>query len=165
LICSEFLSAQITVADSNRIVPVNASFVKYIYNPQTKSTNFSYDYSNLWDIDGDNKNDSLYFIGNGAAHTYFYLRIILSSDNEIRNFPFIQLDMPYFSDEKSLLQFGKNPGLQFVVNDFDKDGVKDVYCNFNNTMSTIPKSWRIKGIKTKYVVMNLKKGKMQIRDY
>lgn len=98
-------------------------------------------------------------------HTYFYLRVVLSSDHLVRDFTFIQLDMPYFQDKKLLEKYGKNPAIQFVVNDFDENGIPDLYLNFHNAFGSIPKAlWR-KGITTKYILMSFSGSKLKISNY
>jgi hypothetical protein len=136
-----------------------------IYNPGTETSNFSYNYSNKWDIDGDKKNDSIYFIGNGGAHAYFFLRIILSSDEVVRDFPSVELGMPYFESKEALERWGKNPGLQFVVDDFGDDGIPDLYLNFDNPFGHVPKEWQKKGVRTKYVVISCAGNKLNVKDY
>ncbi len=146
-------------------VAPNDEYVQYIYNSETNSKELSYNYSNKWDFDGDKRNDSLFFIGNGGAHTYFYLRIILSSDGRQRDFRSVHIDMPYFVSREELLKWGKNPGIQFIVSDFNDDGVSDIYLNFNNPFGHIPANWKNNGIKTKYVVLSFKERKEIVKDY
>src|SRR5688500_10540773 len=43
-------------------------FLNYSYDPATQTHN----YSKNWDFDSDGETDSLYFIGTGGAHLYFY---------------------------------------------------------------------------------------------
>ncbi len=157
--CALFLAGQDTPQ------PPENAFARPIYNPETHSVNFSYDYSNRWDLDGDKKMDSLYFIGNGGAHTFFFLRVILSCDHKTRDFRFIQLDMPFPSDKASLDKFGKDVAPQFVPYDFNGDGVLDLYLNFNNHFGSIPGAWKNKGIRTRYVVLSFNKGQFTVRDY
>src|SRR6185503_11589353 len=78
-----------------------ANSFEILYKKTNPTLNYKYDqsnqihdYSDNWDFDMDGKNDQLLFIGTGGAHLYFYLRIILSSDSIVRNYPFIDLDMP-----------------------------------------------------------------------
>src|SRR5689334_20046456 len=117
-------------AQIDTVVNVDSKYQQYIYNPETNSRELSYNYSNKWDFDGDKRADSLFFVGNGGAHTYFYLRIILSSDGKQRDFKSIQIDMPYLISFEELT-WGKNI-VQFVVHDFNADGISDIYLNFNN---------------------------------
>ena len=143
----------------------NDKYQQPIYDPETGTVNLSYNYSNRWDLDGDKKPDSLFFIGNGGAHVYFYLRVVLSTDNITRNFPFIQLDFPYVDSKESLDKYGKNVIPQFVVHDFDKDGIPDLYLNFDNHFGSIPRAWKKKGIKAKYVVMSFARSELKVRNY
>ena len=105
----------------------NETYSQYILHPETKLANLSYNYSGKWDLDGDQKTDSLYFSGNGGAHAYFFLRVILRSDSKIRDFTFIQIDFPLIQNKKLLLEAGRNPALQFVPDDFNNDGITDLY--------------------------------------
>ena len=152
-------------AQTDAAKPPDAAYIRYIRHPKTNTLNLSYNYSNKWDMDGDGKMDSLYFIGNGGAHTYFFLRIILSSDQKIRDFPFIQLDMPYSGSKELLEHPRRNIAIQFVPDDFNADGVLDIYLNLDNAFSYTPKAWRRQGIKTKYVVISLKGAKLKVRDF
>ena len=136
-----------------------------IYNTETLSVNTSYNYSNKWDLDGDGKNDSLYLIGNGGAHVYYYLRVKLSLEKVTREFTSIQLDLPYVQELESLNELGKTPAVQLVVNDFDKDGIVDLYLNFDNPFGKIPTLLRQKGIRSKYIILGFPGGKMKVRDY
>lgn len=143
----------------------NQKFVRYIYNPQTKSTNASYDYSGLWDLDGDGIKDSVLFIGNSGAHTYFYLRIILSTEGTRQDFTTTYLDMPYLETIGNLKIMGKSPGVQFVVHDFDDDGILEMYLNFDNPFGSIPQSWKKKGVNSKYVILDFSEKKPVVKGY
>lgn len=156
-------SFAVLYAQAESIKQPGEEYIKYIHNPQTHTTNLSYDYSNMWDIDGDSKKDSLLFIGNGGAHSYFFLRIILSIDHKVRDFPFIQLDMPYITDRTLFKELGKNISIQFVPSDFNNDGTIDLYLNFDNSFSKLPKRWKKKGIRTRNVIMSFKEAKLEIR--
>jgi hypothetical protein len=151
-------------SDSAVVMP-GSGHIQLIYNIRTKTKNMSYNYSNEWDVDGDKKNDSLYFIGNGGAHAYFYLRLQLSSTNKLLDFPFLQLDMPYLNKVELLDKYGKNPGIQWVVHDFDNDGILDMYFNFDNPMGKIPSDWKQMGVTSKQVIMSFAEGKLKVRDY
>ncbi|MEO6722195.1 MAG: hypothetical protein ABIN67_17645 [Ferruginibacter sp.] len=158
-------SVQTSLAQTDSVKIINEEYSQYIHNNFTKSENLSYNYSNKWDFDGDSKNDSLYFIGNGGAHTYFFLRIILSSDGLIRNFPTIQIDMPFFATIETLNKLGQNSSVQFVISDFDNNKTQDIYLNFNNPFGFIPKAWENKGVKTKNVLLSFAGTIISVKDY
>jgi hypothetical protein len=113
-VCFNLLHAQ-----TDTVIQPNAEYIKYIKHPGTNAVNLSYDYTNKWDLDGDGKMDAVYFIGNGGAHTYFFLRVVLSTDNKTRNFPFIQLDMPYITSRNLPKILDTGGTIQFMPGDFD----------------------------------------------
>lgn len=159
------LQAQHDSVSAEAPASINAEYVQNIFNPYTHSANTSYNYSNKWDLDGDLKNDSVFFIGNGGAHAYYFLRIVLTSDYQIKNYPTIQLDMPYFESKDVLDKYGKSPGVQLVVNDFDGDGISDLYLNFNNGFSSIPQEWKNIGISSNYIIIGFPGNKLKVRNY
>lgn len=140
-------------------------YITRIYNPETRSVNTSYNYSNKWDFDGDGQSDSLYLVGNGGAHAYYYPRIVLSADKLTREFSSLLIDLQYVLEPKLLNELGKTPAVQLVVNDFDKDGITDLYLNFDNPFGKIPKLFRQKGIKSKYIILSFPHGKLNVQDY
>jgi hypothetical protein len=79
--------------------------VKYQYLQEKQI----HDYSNNWDFDKDGKLDQIYFVGTGGAHLYYYLRIILSSDDIVRDFPFIQTDFPILPRDEELTKIAYKP--------------------------------------------------------
>ena len=153
------------VAQIDTTVIIDNNNVKYLYNPDTKSINSSYDYSNRWDFDGDKINDSLFFIGNGGVHAYYYLRVVLSSDSKKRDFKLVQIDMPYLYAYEDFKKFDKNPAIQFVVYDFDNNSKPDIFINFDNPFGRISRNWYRGGIRTKYVIMSYKNGKFSVKDF
>ena len=165
LLIGIFFSLQQLNAQTDSVAFPYSEYTQNIFNPETKTFNLSYNYSNKWDIDGDGKFDSVYFIGNGGAHTYFYLRLKLSSEKKERDFPTVNVDMPYISSPEDLMKIPKSPAIQFVPFDLDKNKVFDIYINFNNTISHIPKSWSENGVTQKRVVLYSKNGKLKVRNY
>jgi len=148
IIALTVLLTKTSFAQVDTIKVINEKYSQLIYNNDTKSVTQSYNYSNKWDLDGDKRNDSVFFIGNGGAHVFYYPKIILSSNGLTREFPTVKLDMPYFTTIETLEKWKRNPGVQFVVGDFDGDGTQDIYLNFDNSFGSIPKAWRNQGIKT-----------------
>ncbi len=159
------------LADGDSLRPgvkSHAKYEQYIYDPETGTTNFSYNYSGIWDFDGDGKKDSICFIGNGGAHVYFYLRIVLSSDGLLRDFRTVNMDFPLVTVKESLNKNGKKVLPQFVVHDFNNDGSPDIFLNFHDpydAVNPIPKEWRKHGVKTEYVVMSFAENKLTVKDY
>lgn len=78
----------------------------------------TYQYSNLWDIDNDKLNDNIEFTSNGGAHSYYRLRVWLSSKNKWFELPSFEIDFPYLEKIKNLKELDE-PFPLFVVQDFD----------------------------------------------
>jgi len=162
----------ITLSQDFEYKPVSNSF-KEGYAKKRPDLKYSYeegqqthDYSNNWDFDGDKINDQLYFIGNGGAHLYYHLRVILSSNKKVYNLDFIQLDMPSLTNIDEL----KNEPLkdyitEFAIFDFDSNSVDDIYVNFDDTFSSIPCKWKLKGVSSRHLILNFNKGKLNIKNY
>jgi hypothetical protein len=137
----------------------NGLTINYMYIDSTQTHN----YAGNWDFDGDGKHDSLLFIGNRGAHLYFYLQLVLSSDKKQYQFPYLLVDFPLVSTKEGLIQ---NELLtQFAVDDFDNDGLPEIFINTDNGMANIPDIWKQKGIKSKKILMSFNKGNLSIRNY
>jgi Tat protein secretion system quality control protein TatD with DNase activity len=74
---------------------------EFLYMHTNPNLHYSYDfekqihnYSGNWDFDQDGIKDELYFVGKSGAHLFYSLRVILSSNHVIQNFPFLESDMP-----------------------------------------------------------------------
>lgn len=150
------------------------SFYQKLYKPSDAHILYSYDhstqtlsYSGNWDFDGDAKMDSLFFIGNGGAHLYYYLRLKLSSENKVRDLSFLLLDMPVLGTINDLKKSDKDPDLfpPFVVHDFNADGIDEIYLNFDIKFSPIPKVWQKKGVTSRCVVLKYANKQVVIRNY
>lgn len=130
------------------------------------SVNQIHDYSNNWDLDNDGKPDQVYFIGTGGAHLYFYLRVILSSDHQTKNFPFLQSDMPILPPNKELQQINYSPNIhstQFAV--FGKH-TKTLFIKLDDqSFYTEKQTLRKLGITTKYILLSFKNGTAVFKDY
>jgi len=127
-----------------------------------------HDYSGNWDLDADGTADSILFIGNGGAHLYFHLRIILSTHNSINDFPFLEFDMPYAGSIQDLekASFYPPPALpQFIVHDFDKDGTDEIYLHLNTMESPIPAAWQQKGLTSGYILLDCEAGKITLKNF
>lgn len=149
------------------MLSANNTSINYSYDVITQTHN----YSNNWDFDGDGKTDQLYFIGTGGARLYFYLRIVLSSDKKIRNFPFLELDMPCVGNISELNNHRLSPPPlfpQFVVDKFydeESDNLNDkIYLHLDRS-SEIPKKWKKKGVTSHYLLLQYKNGEITIRNF
>ena len=136
----------------------------YSYDPLTPTFN----YSGNWDVDGDGKTDSIYFIGNGGAHTYYHLRFILSTEHKTRDLPFLSIDLPYPGNAEHLKRPGQTtPPVvpQFVVHDFNGDSINDIYINFDIRDYHIPKKWKLQGLSSRYAVISYKNKKLVMKNF
>jgi len=135
-----------------------------------------YDYSDKWDFDGDGKTDALYFLGSDGAHVYYSLRIILSSDKKVRDFPYLSIDCPYdFGNIDSLRKANFFPPPvfpQFVVGDFynshlGDDNLNDkIYIHLDLSTFSIEKSeLKKQGVTSSYILLRYKKGKFIIKNF
>ena len=136
--------------------------LKYSYN----DSSLTHDYSGNWDFDGDGKKDKLYLIGTGGAHLYFYLRIILSSDSLVRDFPFLEIDFPCLGTAKELYEFDivRHSYPQLVVSDFDSKGISEIYINASD-LHTLPKRWKRKGVNSKRILLKYEKGDIVLENF
>lgn len=141
----------------------SAPTLKYKYNAK----NQTHDYSGNWDFDNDGKFDSLFFVGNNAAHIYYHLKIVLSTNNEISNFPFLELEFPRFENINELKQANFYPLPQFpkfVVYDFDSDGIDEIFLNLDNK-TIIPKKMQKSGLTSKYILLDFLDKKMIVKNF
>ena len=124
----------------------------YSYNDSGQIHN----YSGNWDLDGDEKKDSLFFIGNGGVHLYYHLRIVLSSDKVKNDFSFLLFDLPYLGTINDIKSPAREAALlpRFVVHDFDTDGKEDIYLNFDNRFSSIPTEWEKRRLTSRYILLS-----------
>lgn len=157
LCCLAFISY--SQSDSLRI-PIPDNLVKR-YHPKIKSYTASYNYSNRWDFDGDGVPDSLFLIGNGAAHVYYFPQLILSESGKMHNFFTVQIDRAEIIYDPEFI-VGVD---QVAVGNFDGDKEMELYLVFANRHSTVPKKWKRQGVRGKSVLLNVKRGKIIATDY
>ena len=151
------------VASGNSCQPYfdnNKKLIHYSYTALTQTHN----YSNNWDFDGDSKKDELYFIGTGGAHLYFYLRIVLSSDKKVQNFPFLELDMPCLGSVSELNTAAFIVG-KFISRPVKRNGSNDeIYLRLDNS-SAIPLKWKKRGVNSNRILVVYEMGKIIIKNY
>jgi hypothetical protein len=139
--------------------------IKYTYVDSTQTHN----YSGNWDFDFDGKTDSVYFVGNGGAHLYFNLKIILSSDSLVQNITFLLLDFPLLEKVEKLKQEKFYPlpnSPQFVVYDFDSDGRDEIFLNIDkNTFNVITDDLNKHDVTSRYVLLDFEDTKIEMRNF
>ena len=157
---------------SQKDLPTNSYDILYSKN----NPSFTYKYDNLpqthnqsdnWDFDKDGKTDQLFFVGTGGAHLYFYLRVILSSDNKTRDLDFIQSDDPVLPTDTEI----KKPDYVPEKNNTNfsvftsKDKNTCVFVKIDDSSFATEKSLlKSKGVKTKYIIIYFKNGQMHLKD-
>ena len=107
------------------------STTHYAYFEETQT----HDYSNNWDFDGDGKFDALHFIGNNGAHLYYHLNVGLSSEKEKRSYTWLFTDFPLLESFDTFLKYTN--AVNFVVHDFNDDGLEDIYLNCEENGYTV----------------------------
>ncbi len=135
-----------------------------------------YDYSDNWDIDGDGTTDGIYFLGSDGAHIYYSLRIVLSSDKKVKDFPYLSIDCPYiFGNIDSLKKenFFPPPDFpQFVVDNFYNSHLGDdnlddkIYIHLDlPTFLAVEPELKKLGVTSSYILLRYKKGKFIIKNF
>ena len=126
----------------------------YSYNNISQIHN----YSNNWDFDNDGIKDQLYFVGTGGAHLYYFLKVVLSSNNQPHEFNFIESDFPMLTATDTL-NFHKTP-IGFVVANLGKSLNPSIIVRLDESSYSINKKlFAKKGIKTKNIVVSFEHEK------
>jgi hypothetical protein len=137
--------------------------LKYSYNDEKQIHN----YSANWDIDGDGKADSIFFIGNGGAHLFYHLRVILSSEKIIRDYKFISIDLPLLKTFDFFKANWTRDSLipQFVVADFNHDGIADIYICQDTKANPLPAFWSRKGVTSNHLLLSFTGKAINIKNF
>ena len=113
----------------------------------------THDYSGNWDFDGDGKFDTLKFVGNGGAHVYYHLSIGLSSERETHNYEWLSSDFPLLDSFEGFIK--DTNAVNFVVHDFNDDGLVDIYLNCEeNGYTVLSEEQKALGLKTSRIVIS-----------
>lgn len=148
-------------SSSTSSVPIpNAEYAVYVYDSTLKTKILTYQYHDLGDLDGDGKWDSIAFIGNGGAHTYFHLRVQLSSSGTWTVYPTFSIDMPYWNKDKPCDSY-----FQFAVCDFDHDGLDEIYLDIDNPFGHIPQHLKDEELTSKQLLVEFRKGNLRVKDF
>ena len=155
-------SSAILIPDNGKLYASADPSIKYSYHEKSQIL----DFSGNWDFDGDGQKDSLFFIGNGGAHLYYHLRLVLSIEKKARDFPFLVFDLLYLGEAKDL---NTNKGLplipQWVVHDFNGDGIEEIYLNTDINFCAIPRRWRMRGLTSRHILMGYKNGHVFLKNF
>lgn len=125
----------------------------------------THSYSGNWDFDGDKIPDSLFFIGNGGAHLFYQLKMGLSSGQRLKDFPELFVDLPYPGKAEDIMKEEISLVPQFVVHDFDSDGIVEVYINFDPSFSSIQKRWKREGATSRRILIKIKNSNVVIKNF
>lgn len=159
-IISFSISAQ-SYLDNSKLPKIpNSEYAVYKYDSTLQTKILTYYYHNICDLDNDGINDLISFIGNGGAHTYFHLQIKLSSNNKEIVFKTFQIDMPYLTKNTKIEEM-----TQFLILDYDKDGIDEIYLNIDNPFGSIPKNLKTKGLTSKQMIIEFEKGKLLVSNF
>ena len=137
--------------------------INYFYDENKQIHN----YSNNWDFDNDGINDEVCFIGTGGAHLYYFLRVILSSDQIVRDFPYLESDFPILPFGEELTKSDFNPQKTcFAVLDVDKNNSNAIFIRLDDISFFVSKKiLKRQGVKTNLIVLTFKNGKAILNDF
>ncbi len=123
--------------------------INYAYYEESQT----HDYSGNWDFDGDGNFDALQFIGNNGAHLYYHLNVALSSDKEKRSYTWLLSDLPLLASFDTFLKYTNE--VNFVVHDFNHDGLDDIYLNCEeNGYTVLSDEQKALGLTTSRIVIS-----------
>jgi len=111
--------------------------------------------------------DQLYFIGTGGAHLYYFLRIVLSADKTVRDFPFIASDFPILptGEELTKKNYRPNPDQTFFAVFKDANTLSIFIKLDESTYATSQKYLRRNAVHTNLLTICFKDGKTILKDF
>ena len=142
----------------------------HAFNAKTQVHN----YSRNFDFDGDIDSDSMYFVGTGGAHLYYYLKIRLSSTKKTYEFHDIQIDDPTVYDVSYLKKTNfLSPNPPACVVDYYGDlaqthfggNLSEHALFFRLEKYVYSKSWLSKGINSDYILLYFDQGEWTIKNF
>lgn len=133
------------------------------YRKSNPSLEYNYDdisqihnYSNNWDLDTDGIKDEVYFVGIGGAHLYYFLKVVLSTDNKPREFNFIASDYPIFKATDTFNY--KKEMYGFTVTNIGKNLIPTIIIQLDEQTYYDNIQLKKRNIKTKNVLISFEKG-------
>lgn len=156
IVLSIFSGCTISKKTTQDEMPSNSFEIHF----KNTTTNYAYceesqthDYSGNWDFDGDGKFDTLHFIGNNGAHLYYHLNVGLSSEKEKRSYTWLLTDFPLLESFDTFLKYTNV--VNFVVHDFNDDGLEDIYLNCEeNGYTVLSDAQKALGLTTSRIVIS-----------
>jgi hypothetical protein len=135
--------------------------IHYVYD----ETAHIHNYSHNWDFDNDGIHDEVYFVGTGGAHAYYFLRVILSSDRVVRNFPYLISDFPILPSGETVTQFNCNPQKTYFAV-FSIDNSNAVFIRLDTISFALNKKiLKRQGVKTNAVVVTFTNNTTMLNDF
>lgn len=132
--------------------------LRYAYSESLQTHN----YSGNWDLDEDGQLDSLWFVGTGGAHLYFYLSAMLSTENKIREYPFLQTDFPQLAFDSTGTSIPPNhlsKEKAFAVVNFGVEEGLGIFISLDqSSFQAAQKKLAQKGIQTNGILLRWKDG-------
>ena len=140
-----------------------SAFEKY-YKEYYPELIYSYDsiadihnYSNNWDFDNDGIKDQLYFARTGGGYLFYYLKVVLSANQQSNDLDFIQTDFPFLSNTTN----AKKLKTGFFVND-DENKPPMIIVNINKVVyNTNNKKMVANNIKAGNVFVSFENGEIK----
>lgn len=133
--------------------------LKYIYD----STAQTHNYSDNWDFDGDGIKDELYFVGTQGVHSYYYLKIVLSSDHKARALDFVLSDYPVLTANDTS-HFNELP-VGFVVAKWGSNTTPTMIVRLDEQTFSGNKEFIKRNIRSKNVMIHFKKGRIKYSQF
>lgn len=141
----------------------NNPALKYSFNRYS----LIHDYSGNWDLDGDGVPDKVLFVGNNGVHVYYHLVIILSADNKLRDFSWINIDMPMLGDTSEFNKPGDEAACleQFAVGDLGGMGKPQIYISMDHSGHNIPDKWKKRGVNSLRLLLFYEHSEIAVKNY
>ncbi len=165
----------ISLAPTSAQTPILINSLSDYYKKANPTLNYQFDeknqthnFSDNWDLDNDSIMDEVHFVGTGGAHLYFFLRVVLSSDKMVRDFSFLQTDLPLVPNEELQSHSDFHSGNMVtniaVINSEATNNLEIIIRLDNPTYLAVKKQLRKRGIKSKLVTVSFRNGKTIFGD-
>lgn len=143
---------------------IDAEYAYFKYDSTLQAQLLCYRYADRYDIDADGVKDSIAFIGNGGAHTYFHFEIWLSSTKAWIRYPWLETDWPYPEKVRRVEEVSSGYH-QLVIQDFDQDGIDEIYLNLDQSSVDGSPELKKRGITSGELLVDFKEGHLVIKQF